>query len=165
MREIKLNYRKIAVYCLTVLSCFAFACDDDDDDNIITPPDDNKIEFENISLNGSNEVPVADSFGEGTLNATYNDDTNILTYTVTWTLGSVDDEVTGMHFHGPASTTENAPPVIPVTPSSTNYTGSYSASTRALTQTEEDDLKAGLWYFNIHSNTYPNGELRGQLVE
>ena len=32
-----------------------------------------------------------------------------------------------------------------------------------LTQEEEDQLLNGMWYLNIHSTTYPAGELRGQV--
>lgn len=162
MKDYNIDFRRMLVYSLMVLSSFALACDDDDDDDILP---DNEVEFNNIQLLGANEVPAITSSGAGTLNATYNRDTNIMTYSITWSLGSTTDNVTAMHFHGPASTTETAPPIIPVTPSSTSYNGSFSGTTRALTEDEEDDLLDGQWYFNIHSTTYGDGELRGQLVD
>ncbi len=163
MKDLDFNYKKMLTYCLMVLCSFAVACDDDDDDDDILP--DTEIDFDDIDLTGENEVPMVTTSGVGELDASYNDATNILSYTYSWTLGNPDDEVTGAHFHGPASTTETAPPVITVTPSTTDDTGTYSGTTRALTQDEEDDLKAGLWYLNIHSTTNPDGELRGQLVD
>jgi hypothetical protein len=36
--------------------------------------------------------------------------------------------------------------------------------TATLTAAQEVDLFAGLWYFNLHSDLFPNGEIRGQLV-
>ncbi|GAB3200786.1 hypothetical protein ABID22_003510 [Pontibacter aydingkolensis] len=165
MKDFNIDLRKMLVYCLMVLSCFALACDDDDDDIDVLPDD--EVEFDNIQLLGANEVPAVTSSGSGTLNATYDRDTNIITYSVTWTLGNVSDNLTGMHFHGPASTTANAPVVIDITPVASNrtYQGSASGSTRPLTEAEEDELLDGRWYLNVHSTTYPNGELRGQLVD
>lgn len=158
-------YKKLLLYCMMFLCSFAISCDDDDDDiDIIV---DDEVEFNDIQLLGANEVPAVTSSGSGMLDATYDMDTNIITYSVTWTLGDIEDDVVGMHFHGPASTTENAPVIIDITPPATNrgYTGSVSGTTRALTDAEEEDLLDGLWYVNIHSNTYPDGELRGQLEE
>ena len=166
MEDYRKFYKKMLVYCLMVLSCFALSCDDDDDNIDDVIPDD-EVEFDNIQLLGANEVPAVTSTGSGTLNATYDRDTNIITYTVNWTLGDIDDDVVGMHFHGPASTTENAPIVIDITPPATNrdYTGTVSGTTRPLTDDEEEDLLDEQWYLNVHSTTYPNGELRGQLIE
>jgi hypothetical protein len=34
---------------------------------------------------------------------------------------------------------------------------------QTLNAEQVTDLKAGLYYVNLHSATYPNGEIRGQL--
>ncbi|WP_461491503.1 CHRD domain-containing protein [Pontibacter sp. HJ8] len=150
------------------------SCDDSDDDDDDTPPA-AEVAFNNIALTAANEVqtPPVTSTGTGTLNATYNMDTKKITYRVTWSLGNTNDNTEGMHFHGPASLTESASIVIgiPLATGGGGYnpgddvgsSGSVSGETRALTQVEEDQLLDGLWYLNIHSTTYPNGELRGQL--
>lgn len=146
----------------SMLLCLMFvfsSCDDDDD---VTR---NEVIFDDIALTGEPEVqtnPVVTD-GEGMLDAIYNKDTNVLTYTITWELGNADDKTTGMHFHGPASLTESAGVVIPIQLSTDAPMGSITGETRALTQTEEDQLLSGMWYLNIHSSTYPGGELRGQL--
>ncbi|WP_162052159.1 CHRD domain-containing protein [Pontibacter pamirensis] len=142
------------------LTLFVSSCDDDDD----SVPS-NEVGFNDIALTGEAEVqpnPVITD-GEGELDAVYNLDTRMITYNITWELGNADDKTTGMHFHGPASLTESASVVIPIQLTSDSYTGSVSGQTRALTQVEEDQLLNGLWYLNIHSTTYPAGELRGQL--
>ncbi len=33
-----------------------------------------------------------------------------------------------------------------------------------LTDQQAKDLEAGLWYFNVHTAKFPDGEIRGQLA-
>lgn len=160
MKNKKFNINGILVYCLMALTGFAFACDKNDDEELL----DNEITFNNIELLGSNEIPAVTTNGSGTLSATYNRSTKILSYTFNWTLGNTDDNTVGIHFHGPALVTENAPIVIPVENFPNSHTGSVSGETRALTDAEEAQLLDGRWYLNIHSDTYPDGELRGNLL-
>jgi hypothetical protein len=159
MEYYKSNFKKTLFYCLLILCGFAVSCDDDDD----VPS--NEVKFNNIQLRGTNEVPAVTTSGTGTLNATYNRNTKIITFTINWTLGKSTDKVTGMHFHGPAPITQNAPVVIPLTPTTDSATGTFTGTTRALTDAEAADLLADTWYLNIHSTTFPNGELRGQLID
>ncbi|MER2999390.1 CHRD domain-containing protein [Pontibacter populi] len=150
--------------CIPLLALTA-ACDDDDDDVIPPPVEEPDLEFVDIELLGANERPTpVETTGSGSLDAEYDDDTNILSYTVTWTLGNAEDETVAMHFHGPAGPDESAPPVITIDHGDGDYVGSVTAETDPLTAAQEADLKAGLWYINIHSTTYSNGELRGQLI-
>ena len=147
----------------SVLLCFMFvfsSCDDDDDDNPT-----NEVKFNNLALTGAAEVrtPAVVTDGSGTANITYNKDTNIISYNISWTLGNATDKTVGMHFHGPATRTENAPVVIPITLPNDNSSGNVSGQTRVLTQAEEDQLLSGMWYLNIHSSTYTGGELRVQV--
>ena len=160
MKHLK-NYWLI-VGVLFSLMVVISSCNEDDDDNNNQP--DNEVRFDNIALTGEAEAPTpVTSDGSGTLNATYNMETKVISYTVSWTLGNESDQTIGMHFHGPASVTESADVIIGITLPSDNYTGNVSGETRPLTQGEEDDLLDGLWYLNIHSTTNPAGELRGQL--
>jgi CHRD domain len=46
----------------------------------------------------------------------------------------------------------------------TTFTSPFSFSTSALTAEQEADLKAGLYYVNIHTIAVPSGEIRGQLA-
>ena len=34
-----------------------------------------------------------------------------------------------------------------------------------MTDVQANDLMTGLYYVNIHTDTYPSGELRGQLIK
>ena len=149
------------------------SCDDDDDDD--ADPGANEVRYDDIALTASAEIqtPPVTSNGTGELDASYNMDTKRITYVITWRLGNSDDQTVGMHFHGPASTTENASIVIEIplvgaggynqNTGSAPSSGTVSGQTRALSEAEEEQLLGGLWYLNIHSSTYPNGELRGQV--
>jgi hypothetical protein len=62
------------------------------------------------------------------------------------------------HFHGPAAPGANGPPVVVVKDPTTPISG-----TAILTPAQEADLLAGKWYFNVHTQANPGGEIRGQL--
>jgi hypothetical protein len=149
----------LVILAISLLSSLV-ACKSDDDDGTSNA---NETEFENIELAGNKEVPISESPGTGIFNGTYNADTKILTYTVSWTLAT-SSTVSAMHFHGPASTDQSAPPVVHISGFPTTPTGSYSGATTTLTSTQEAELLGGQWYINIHSNNFPNGEIRGNLL-
>lgn len=110
-------------------------------------------------LTGGEEVPANDSAGTGTVDADYDSETNVFTYTVTY------DGLTGpavaAHFHGPAMVGENGPPVVPIE----GDLMSPLSGTVTLTDGQEADLLSGMWYFNVHTAQYPDGEIRGQLLQ
>lgn len=111
-----------------------------------------------VQLTGGAEVPANDSTGTGTLEGTYDTDSNVLTYTITY--DGLTGPVTAAHFHGPADATANAPPVVPIPD---DKLASPIEGEATLTDEQEADLQNHLWYFNLHTEQYPDGELRGQL--
>ena len=114
----------------------------------------------NVTLSGLQEVPGNSSAGTGTLVGTYNDATDSLIYTVTFS--GLSANVTAAHFHA-------APPgfaagvLIPAVGFPTGVTSGTYTDTLVLTQGQEDSLKAGLFYFNIHTSNVPSGEIRAQV--
>lgn len=111
------------------------------------------------ALTGGEEVPANDSAGTGMVDAMYDSESNVFTYTVTY------DGLTGpavaAHFHGPANPGETAPPSLPIEGDLT----SPIAGTATLTDAQEAELLSGMWYFNVHTAQYPDGELRGQMLQ
>jgi hypothetical protein len=120
----------------------------------------------NVQLNGANEVPAVTTTGTGTANITYYSDTKTITYTLNWQLGSTSATTTGMHFHGSDTGGSNtsSPIVIEITGFTSASSGSLTGTTRALTDTEAAQLLAGKWYVNIHSSTFPSGEMRANIA-
>jgi hypothetical protein len=108
-----------------------------------------------IPLSGANEVPPNATTGTGT--AKVDLDGNVLKWTVTYS--GTTGPVTAGHFHGPAAPGSNAGVVVPFPgPISSPITG-----TATLTAAQVADLKAGMWYINLHTAANPGGELRGQV--
>ena len=154
--KIKQKYLNLwlIIFSMLVVPVLFVSCDDDDDiDDIVLTISGN--------ASGAQEVPAVTTTASGTLSGTFNDNTNELQWAISW--NGLSGDVVAAHFHGPAAAGTNAPPVIPI-----NITSSYGSSgsltgTEILDATVEGYLKAGTFYYNLHTATYPNGEIRGQV--
>jgi len=117
----------------------------------------------NVTFSGLQETPANNSTATGTFVGTYNDVTDSLIYTIIFSgLGS---NVTAAHFHGFVPPGIAGPVIFfPVNPSFPTgvISGTFVDSVK-LTQGQEDSLKMGLIYFNIHTTNFPGGEIRAQL--
>ena len=112
-----------------------------------------------VAASGAQEVPAVTSTATGSVYAVYNRTTKALAYTINFT-GVVPRATGGMHFHkGAVGANGGVESGIPGP-----YTTGMKGTTPALTPAQEVDLFGGLWYFNLHSDLFPNGEIRGQLV-
>ncbi|MBV9985543.1 CHRD domain-containing protein [Bradyrhizobium sp.] len=109
-------------------------------------------------MKGSNEVPPNTSPGSGTAEATFDTDSKLLTWTVTYS--NLTGPVMGAHFHGPVEAGKNAGIVLPFKTVESPIQGSAT-----LTDNQATDLLAGKWYANIHTAANPGGELRGQMMK
>ena len=109
-------------------------------------------------LSGANEVPANSSPGSGTLEASLDKQTNVLTWTVTY--AGLTGPVKAGHFHGPAAAGANAGVAL-------GFSGSVESPIKGsatLTAAQLADLMAGKWYVNLHTAANPGGEIRGQVV-
>jgi len=107
------------------------------------------------SLNAASSVPPNLSSGSG--QATIKLDGETLSWSVTYT--GLTGAVTAGHFHGPAAPGANAGVVVP-------FAGSLASpivGNKVLTPEQLAQLRAGLWYINLHTASYPGGEIRGQV--
>lgn len=110
----------------------------------------------NATLKGTSEVPANASAAIGLATLTYNPNTKLFTIVVTHDLVAV----TGGHIHKGA-TGINGEVVFPflTTTSPITYTSV------ALTASQLSDLNAGLYYVNLHTASFPDGEIRGQILK
>ncbi|HEY3888133.1 MAG TPA: CHRD domain-containing protein [Caulobacteraceae bacterium] len=108
------------------------------------------------TLKGASEVPANTTTGTGTVSATLDTGTKSFSYSVRYS--GLTGPAIAAHFHGPAAPGANAPPIITIA----NLTSPILGTT-SLTDAQIADLKAGKWYFNVHTAAHPGGEIRGQL--
>ena len=115
------------------------------------------------NLTGAQQVPpvVSPGTGSGTvlLNATEDQ------ITVNMSFAGLSSNANAAHIHGPAAAGANAGVLFDfsgVTPNATS--GSIPTQTFAITPTQVAQLKAGLFYFNIHTSNFGGGEIRGQIA-
>ena len=116
------------------------------------------------TLSASDEAPPNASPATGSGTFTFDPSTSTTTYVLTYS--GLVATVTAAHIHAPAPPGVNAPVRVPI-PGLTGTSGSVSGSTTTLLGMTPaqfaGNLTAGLAYVNIHSSTYPGGEIRGQL--
>ncbi len=109
-------------------------------------------------LSGASEVPPVSTIASGSAEVSYNQDTNMLRWTVTY--AGLSGLATGGHLHGPAMPGENAPVAIP-------FNGSLASPISGgliISPSQANELLSGKWYVNIHTQANPGGEIRGQVV-
>ncbi len=111
-----------------------------------------------VALTGAEEVPPVTTTATGTVDATYDTETKVLTWTVAY--DGLSGPARAAHFHAPAPAGENAPPVIPIE----GDLASPIEGTATLTDEQAQQLQDGLVYFNVHTEANGGGEIRGQIV-
>lgn len=108
-------------------------------------------------LAGSNEVPPTTSAASGMVEANFDTQTNLLSWTVTYS--GLTGPASAGHFHGPAASGMNAGVVLPLS----GNLQSPIKGMATLNAAQANDLMAGKWYMNLHTSANPNGEIRGQV--
>ncbi|MDB5835897.1 MAG: hypothetical protein JWR14_5727 [Caballeronia sp.] len=111
------------------------------------------------NLQPSSEVPPRVSKGHGVLKATFDTTTKTLQWTVTY--AELSGPATMAHFHGPAPVGQNAKVQVPI---DKNALPSPISGQATLSEEQANELMAGQYYFNIHTEKNPTGEIRGQVM-
>lgn len=111
------------------------------------------------SLSGAQEVPANASVATGRGTIVFDSTTrDILIAYVTHNVVGANNA----HIHTGVPGLSGPPNVVnPMTPGTNVYTAPNPAT---LTAQNVTDLTAGNTYFNVHSATYPGGEIRGQIA-
>lgn len=117
-----------------------------------------KMQIFEANLSATQEVPTNTSTATGAAEVQFNENTNMLSWKVTYT--GLTGPATAGHIHGPAPAGQNAGVVIP-------FAGNMNAQPvmgeMTVTPAQYADMAAGLYYVNIHTARFPGGEIRGQL--
>lgn len=106
------------------------------------------------NLDGLQETPPNFSNAAGVGSVILNEaETQV---TVTLYFQGLSSPQTAAHIHSPAPRGIAAGVIQPLP--NGNFTQTFPISAA-----EVANLKAGLWYFNVHNENFPNGEIRGQI--
>ncbi|MGH8577116.1 MAG: CHRD domain-containing protein, partial [Gammaproteobacteria bacterium] len=119
-------------------------------------------------LNSGQEIqdPKPTSNALGTALLTLTSRTRLLCYSISYT--DLQGTETAAHFHAPASAGRNADILffIPPPPNGPSPPGSpKTGCVGPLTGKQMSNLKNGLFYINVHSEVFPAGEIRGQVLQ
>lgn len=113
------------------------------------------------TLTGDQNVPPNDSTATGTVSGTYNQRTKELRISL---FGSgFDSDVTFANVHF-GRIGENGPNRFFLTRTNNNPRVWESFDIRTLTESEESEFLQGLWYVDIHTQRFPRGEIRTQIL-
>lgn len=113
------------------------------------------------TLNGTSGVPPVETEGSGWFEAVYRPSTKVLEYRLN--VAGLSGPVTMAYLHGPAPAGQNAQQVAPI---NVPFYADRSTISDGVTLTKQqaDEVLAGLWYVNVMTEKYPDGEIRGQIV-
>ena len=114
-----------------------------------------------VALTGAQEVPPSETAGTGTAELTYDPATRVLSWTISYS--GLSGPVTMAHFHGPAAPGGKAAVVIWLTKQGSDVEAPIKGQA-TLTPEQAQQFAAGEWYINVHTQTHPAGEIRGQAV-
>jgi CHRD domain len=132
-------------------------------------------EKKSIVMSGAQETPAVPSAAIGSMDVAYSKESRTLTYKVTWS--GLTDSVSAMHIHGLApvgfaagivqNIVATANTIFPQKTSG-KFTFAKSGTLNGTllvdgAAVKENDLLNGMYYINIHTATYPGGEIRGQI--
>lgn len=115
-------------------------------------------------LNSQQEIqdpkPTSNAFGNALMTFTNSD--SMLCYSISYS--DLDGAENNAHFHAPASAGVNASVLFPISPAPSPFGSPKTGCVGPLTRTDRNDLRRGLFYINIHSAAFPDGEIRGQVL-
>ena len=119
-----------------------------------------KAETFSAYLNAAQEVPTNASTATGFARVVVNESLGTFSYTVVFSglLGAQ----TALHIHAPGVIGVNAGVAITLTPVVGGTSGTVTG-TGVITPTQIAQLRAHQGYVNLHSMSFPGGEIRGQL--
>ena len=114
-------------------------------------------------MNGASEVPPTTSAGKGTLTASYDPATKVLSWEGSFS--GLSGPATAAHFHGPAEAGKNAGVEIWISEKGQALSSPFKGQATLTDAQADDDLQKGMLYANVHTEANKGGEIRGQVVK
>jgi hypothetical protein len=114
------------------------------------------------TMSGSQETPPNASKATGSGSLALSADESFITVDESWSL--LTTPATISHIHGPEGLGVAAPILFPFAGVPAVVSGSIPEQSFSITPAQVAQLRAGLMYFNVHSSTFPAGEIRGQIL-
>jgi hypothetical protein len=148
---------------MLVASSLLTACDKIDLKDLLDKGPKNEISRTGLEVSGTQEVPARTTPATGKMDVTYNKKTKMLTYKITW--NNLTGIPIGSHIHGEAPRGVNTGikhDFTALLPKAVSGTFSNSVLVDEI-NIKEAGLLSGLYYINIHTPTFPGGEIRGQI--
>jgi len=153
-----MRFPKLTALLLSLPLFILISCSDDTEEI-----ERQNIYYGTITMSGAQETPAVTTGATGSIDANYNRLTKTLSYSVTFS--GLSDSAVAAHIHGLGEVGVMAPVLQTFSPFPRRKEGSYSGSLLIDgVKFTEEYLLGGRYYINIHSKTYGNGEIRGQLI-
>ena len=114
-----------------------------------------------IPLNGAECKPPLETAGTGTAALTYDAATRVLTWDIT--NGGLSSPATQAHIHAPGVDGAKAVVVIWLSPAGSPPENPMTGQA-TLTAEQAAQLPDGQWWLNVHSQSHPACEIRGQVI-
>ena len=109
------------------------------------------------TMDAKSEVTPNSSAGTGTLTATYDTGSKKLSWKGSYS--GLSGPATAAHFHS-GEAGKNGAVAVPITPATSPFEGSAT-----LNDAQANELLAGKWYVNVHTEANKGGEIRGQVTK
>ncbi len=130
---------------------------------LVTPSAQASIFTYDLSLSGSQSVPMNVTSATGSATVTVNDVLDTVAVNLSFT-GLTGGNASAAHIHCCVATDANGPVVIPFTGFPNTTSGSYSNTFTGISVANITGIDGGLAYVNIHNATFPGGEIRGDIL-
>lgn len=135
------------------------ACSSSDDDPIEEqPPQFSASHTFEVTLNGHQQVPMTSSSAMAM--ATVELDQTLMLMKASMNVENIEG-FSAAHIHQ-GGIGLNGDVAFAFSAASSNV---YEVAETSVTETQIADLLAGQWYINVHTDMYPDGEVRGQIVD
>ncbi|EGN75318.1 CHRD domain-containing protein [Idiomarina sp. A28L] len=122
-----------------------------------TPPTFTVSHTFDVSLSGDQEVPQVDTSASATGSVELDD--NLMQFRASIDLSDIEN-IEGVHIHD-GSIGFNGPVAFGFEQSGD---GIYEIAETDISESLMSDLLSGGWYINVHTTDFPDGEIRGQIV-